>query len=305
MKTTQMLTLKRISGLIATVVILLASCQKESEILSSLDTQNVNSEAASAAFVNENSEMSTSVINAMSSYQYAGGRSIDIIPNLGDRDGRLKCATITVVRASTSTKDNPSGTITIEFNPTCSDNHGVTRKGKIIITYSGRRWMPGSTHSIQLVDFYRNSAHIEGKESDTTKLSTDSLHLKFVSWLVGGKVTFGDGRTIEREHNFIKTWYRALLPQNDEWHIEGSASGKNKNGNEYQMDIQSPLVHKVSCWVANKVCIPVKGIKTITISGSTGIKTYEVNYGDGTCDNLITVIVNGKEKVITVNNDGN
>lgn len=306
MKTIKMLRLKNISVVIAVFILILASCQKDNDILNSLDIQNVNSEAASSAYIDENSDISSVVMGSLTTTQYSGARvEGEIITSPGDRDGRLKCATVTVNR--TGTKDAPAGTITIDFGSagTCSDNRGVIRKGKIIITYSGRRWMPGSTFSIQLVDFYRNSTHIEGTESDTTKLSADSLHLKFVSWLVGGKITFGDGRTIERNHTFTKTWYRSSLPQNDEWYLEGSAYGKNKNGNVYQMEIESPLIHKVTCWVSNKVFIPVKGIKVITVTTTSGITTYKVDFGDGTCDNQVTVTINGKEKVITVNGDGN
>ncbi|MBI1770407.1 MAG: hypothetical protein HY015_08860 [Bacteroidetes bacterium] len=306
MKTIKMLRLKNISVGAAMFILILASCQKDNDILNSLDVQNVNSEAASSAYVNENSDISSGVIGSLTTAQYSGARMEgDIIPNPGDRDGRLKCATVTVNR--TGTKDAPAGTITIDFGTTgsCADNHGVIRKGKIIITYSGRRWMPGSTFSIQFVDFYRNSNHIEGKESDTTKLSADSLHLKFVSWLVGGKITFGDGKTIERNHTLSKTWYRSSLPQNDEWHLEGNAYGKNKNGNVYTMEIQSALIHKVSCWVSNKVTIPVKGVKIITVTTASGVTNYKVDYGDGTCDNQVTVTINGKEKVITVKEDGN
>src|SRR5258707_11276487 len=296
MKAIKMLRLKNISVLIAVFILILASCQKDNEILNSLDVQNVNSEAASSAYVNENSDMSSTVIGSLTTTQYAGARMEgEIIYGLGDRDGRLKCATVTINR--TGTKDAPAGTITIDFGSSgsCADNHGVIRKGEIIITYSGRRWMPGSTFSIQLVDFYRNSTHIEGTESDTTKLSADSLHLKFVSWLVGGKITFGDGRTIERNHTFSKTWYRSILPQNDEWHLEGSAYGKNKNGNVYQMEIQSPLIHKVACWVSNKVFIPVKGVKIITVTTSTGVNTYKVDLSYGTWAIQVTVPFNVRE----------
>ncbi len=311
MKTIKMLRLKNISVFIAVFILILASCQKDNDILNSLDVQNVNSEAASSAYIDENADMSSVVMGSLTTTQYSGARTEgDIISGLGDRDGRLKCATVTVNR--TGTKDAPAGTITIDFTngltsggQACTDNHGVQRKGQIIITYSGRRWWPGSTFSIQLVDFYRNSTHIEGTESDTTKLSADSLHLKFVSWLVGGKITFGDGRTIERNHTFSKTWYRSILPQNDEWHLEGSAYGKNKNGNVYQMEIESPLIHKVACWVSNKVFIPVKGVKVITVTTGSGINTYKVDFGDGTCDNQVIVTINGKQKVITVNGDGN
>jgi hypothetical protein len=49
----------------------------------------------------------------------------------------------------------------------------------------------------------------------------------------------------------------------------------------------------------------VKGVKSMSVTTATGVRTYKIDYGDGTCDNLVTVTINGKEKVITVNGDGN
>lgn len=316
MKATKMLSSKTASGLFTTIVVMLLSCQKDAEILNSVDTQNVNSEAASAAYVNENSDISSIAMSNLTVAQYSGARVAgEVVTGLGNFDGRLKCAVVTVTR--TGTKQAPAGTIIINFDSlkSCVDDHNVTRKGKIIITYSGRRWQPGSTFSIQLVNFYRNSIHIEGTENNATQLSVDSLHLEFVSNLVGGRITFGDGRTIEREHTFTKTWYRSSDPQqpaNDEWHIVGGATGKNKNGNMYTMQIgdpgqalPTPLIEKFNCWIKNRILIPVKGIKIIAVTSSTDTRTYKVDYGDGTCDNLVIVTIDGKEKIISVNGDGN
>lgn len=321
MKATKMFASKTASSLLTVIAVMVLSCQKDTEILNSVDTQNVNSEAASSAYVNENSDISSIAISNLTMEQYAGARvSGEFVTGLGGYDGRLKCAIVSVTR--TGTKLAPAGTITINYDSLkgCVDDHNVTRKGKIIITYSGRRWQPGSTFTIQLVNFYRNSVHIEGAESNSTQLSVDSLHLQFSCSLTGGKITFSDGRTIEREHNFTKTWYRSsdpTQPANDEWHIEGGASGKNKNGNLYSMQIgipsttdptvllPAPLIVKFNCWTKNRIFIPVKGIKIIAVTSATETRTYKVDYGDGACDNLVIVTINGKEKIIPVSGDGN
>jgi hypothetical protein len=286
------------------VFVILASCQKDSSILDSTDTQNVNAESASSSYLSEGSDVSASAIGGMSAIQYSGGRMDDLIGGLADRDDRLKCAVVTLV--FTGTKDNPSGKITVTFDPTCSDRRGVKRSGTIVINFSGKRWAVGSYFSIHS-NFYRNDVHVEGVDSVLTKLdaSTTLGYLQFESILTDGKVTFGDGRTITREHDITREWFRASVSQNDEWHIlkGGQATGTCKNGNTYQMLITSDLVHKISC-LANKVFIPVSGTKVITVTKSTGTKEYDIDYGDGNCDNSITVTVNGKAKTITVNGEG-
>jgi len=300
------LSLKNGAVWVTAIFIFLASCQKDSSILNSTDTQNVNAESASSAYVSEGSDISTNAIAGISATQYAGARADgEVVNNLADRDDRFKCATVAITR--TGTKENPAGVITITFDPSCSDKRGVKRSGTIVISYSGRRWMPGSYFSIN-ANFFRNDVHVEGIDSVITKLSIDSTslgYLQFQSILTGGQVTFGDGKTITREHNITREWFRASVPMNDEWHTlkGGEATGKCKNGNTYQMQITKDLVHKISC-LQEKVFIPVSGTKIFIVTTSSETKEYDVDYGDGNCDNNITVTVNGKVKTITVNGEG-
>jgi len=296
--------LKNLSAVMVMMFLFLASCQKDNSILNSTDTQNVNAESASASYLSEGTDVSASAVGGVSATQYSGARQDgEIVSGLVDHDDRLKCATVTITR--TGTKANPSGTITITFDPTCSDKRGVKRSGTIVINYKGRRWMPGSYFSAH-ADFHRNDVHVQGVDSVITNISADSTHLQFHSLLSGGQVTFGDGKTITREHNVTREWFRAALPGNDEWHTlkGGEAAGKCKNGNTYQMQITKDLIHKISC-LADKVFIPVSGTKVFTVTTSTSTEQYTVDYGDGTCDNDITVTINGKVKTITVNSEGN
>lgn len=312
MKTKKSLfSVKNILASVVMVFVFLASCQNNSSILTATDTQNVNAESASASFANESTEMASSAVGGVFTSTYNGGRiSGGPVPiaGLGSRDDRLQCATITVF--STGTKDAPAGTVTIDFGTagTCNDPHGVTRKGKIIVTYSGMRWAVGSFINVRLVNFYRNTTHVEGNLTLTTQTSADSLHLQFESVLDSGKVTFGDGKFITRIHDLTRVWIRSAVPFNDQWitlantpnSSNGSSAGMAKDGKIYTTQITKQLIEKVSC-MTKKVFIPVSGTKLVTV----GNQQYLVNYGDGTCDNIITVTLNGKQKQITVTAEGN
>ena len=299
--------LKNVSAAIALALIFLASCQKDSSILNSADTQNVNAESASSGYLNEGSDISTNAIGGISATQYAGAREEgNIAALLALRDERFKCATVTI--EITGTKDAPSGIITIAFDGTCADKRGVKRSGSIIINYNGKRWMPNSYFSIH-ANFFRNDIHIEGIDSVITKVSADSTTLGFLQFesILSGKVTFGDGRVVTRNHNLTREWFRATNPLNDEWHTlkGGEAYGTCKNGT-YTMHISKDLVHKVSC-LEDRVFIPVSGTKVLDIidpQTNATKKQYTIDYGDGTCDNDITVTIEGKEKTITVNGEG-
>jgi|SRR5882724_2693709 len=299
---------KGFSLLMPAMLLLVLSCQNMDDILNSTDTQNINSVSASSAHFSESSDISISILKGLTNAQYSGAPlSSDIVPNLSKIDSRLTCADILISR--TGTVNSPSGTITIHFDSTCVDSSGVKRRGKIIINYVGKRWAVGSTVSIQLQNFYRNYTRIEGVLSDTISLITtvgpDTTQITFSSFLKNGIITFGDGKRCDSMfYNLKRTWYRSIIRINNKWQITGAVVGKppqsngiNKNGNHYYLkEITSPLVYRFVC-LHNKVFIPVEGVETITIGG----KNYTIDFGQGTCDNLITV----DNQTINVTQDGN
>jgi len=289
------------SAAVIAVIALLVSCQTAPDILNANDTQNVNAESASASFSNEATDIASSAIGGITPTQYSGGRVSGGIIGLGLFDDRLAGATITLI--STGTKEAPKGEIKIEYGNGVTDTHGVTRKGTIVIDYSGKRLTPNSVMITRLVNFFRNDAHIEGVITLTTQVSADSLHLQFNSVLDSGKITFGDGRYVTRTHNITREWIRSIASaSNNQWItlVGGVAAGVTKGGKNYTMQITKSLLEKVACR-AEKVFIPVQGTKVVTV----GNNEYTIDYGTGNCDNVVSVTLNGKIKQITVSADGN
>ena len=296
--------LKGISTLIIAFVLLLASCSKSTEpvVLDATDTQNVNSESVSDSYSDESTDMANISIAGAGS-QYAG-RSEGDIAGLKDIDDKFKCATVTIERTLTiSTQERPVGKITIDFGTTdCADGRGVVRKGKIIINYVGVRFAVGSTIITTFEGFFRNGVKIEGVHTLTNVQAPGSSNPKFTVVIVGGKLTFADGKIITREQSFTREWQRNVTdPTKDKWVVSGSASGTNKNLKKYEMVITKDLVYSRACAISDKVFIPVSGTKVFT----TDNKTFTVDYGDGACDNIITVSTAAGSKTITVDKDGN
>ncbi len=295
--------LKGISVLIIAGMVLLDSCSKSSDTtpaLSATDTQNVNSEAASDSYSSEATDMSNVSVSNISSTTYASGRiaSVDTLKNVDDR---FKCATFTLV--ATGTKDAPSGVLTIDFGTTgCTDAKGVTRKGQIIVTYKGKRYIPGSTLITTFNGYTRNDVKVEGVQTLTNVQTSITSFPKYTVVIAGGKITFTDGKVITRTQSFTYEWQRAANPTQDKLvnSAGGTASGTNKNGKSYTMSITADLVYSRAC-AASKVFIPVSGTKAFIVDGAT----YVVDYGTGTCDNDVTVTVGALSKTITVSADGN
>lgn len=294
--------LKLMSTLAIALVLAVTSCKKDNELLSSSDTQNLNSESVSDSYSDEANDMSNIAIGGVTDTQYAGVRTEgDSVTRLSKLDDRLKCATVTITR--TGTKESPAGNIVIDFGTGCTDVRGIVRKGKITITYTGNRFTTGSKIVTTFQDYFRNGVKVEGTHTLTNVTATNVSYPRFSVVIVGGKLTFPDGRTITREHSFTREWQRAINPALDKWVIlaGSSASGTNKGGKSYTMVVQKDIVYSRACQISNRVFIAVSGTKVFT----TDSKTFTVDYGNGDCDNDITVTVNGVSKTITVNADGN
>ncbi len=209
--------------------------------------------------------------------------------------GRVTEEGDSLIRCATKTIDFGAKTITIDFGDGCEGMGGRVRKGKIIITYSTFLFLPGAEISVTLENFYLNDIKVEGTRTLTNISDSLDANPKFEVVLTGGKLTWPDETFATRESDFTETWIRALNPFNDQITIEGSASGSNRRGTTYTMNITTPLLLKRSCW-ATRAFIPVSGIKEIEANG----KTITVDYGDGECDRMITITIDGVSKTIEV-----
>lgn len=219
-------------------------------------------------------------------------------------DDRLKCAEITI-NTTNALGATPTGTITIDFdkNPTCADSRGVTRKGKIVVEYSGYLLVSRSFIKTTFSGYFRNDVKVDGVHTLTNSTASGQDFPRFTVNIAGGKITFADGKTITRTQDFVREWRRATNPAQDTWAIlaGSSAAGANRNGKTYTMNVTADLVYSRACAISNKVFIPVSGTKVFLVDG----KTYNVDFGTGNCDNDVTVSVGGASKTITVGADGN
>lgn len=272
---------------------LLFSCEDNSGKVNLTDETAVAAEESSTdAYYQDVDDMSgvavagTSETNSTTSggKEYANGRRVT-----GITDYRLSnCAIITVTPDTTA--DHPKGTIVIDFGNGCQDSQGDVRKGKIIINYDGRRFMPGSVIVVTLDNYSFNQIKLEGTRTLTNLSTSLQDNPKFEIQLADGKATDTvSGQFITREHCFDLVWTRANNPLLDELTVTGcgdqtpNATGVDRFGDSYEMTILEPLVYHRLCPIA------VSGKKQIVI----GDKTILIDYGDGTCDRSVVITVNG------------
>ncbi|MFN5072225.1 MAG: hypothetical protein ACK576_02515 [Cyclobacteriaceae bacterium] len=272
------------------------SCSEDPFELTASDSENVANEAITEAYLEDVDDMSALAVVAepgslTGSRQASGGR--------GEKpdDGRFTCATVTLEFAGDNSLQNPHGFITIDFGAGCTDPRGNVRKGKIVVEFLKRRFSLGSKIITELRGYSINGISIEGVRTVTNV--TESLSApKFNITLTGGKVTWPDGSFATRETNHFRTWVRNANPTLDEIRVYGAAAGSNRRGKVFKVEVSSadPLVYKRECALSNRIFMAVAGTRKLTIDG----KLISIDYGDGACDRLVTITINGRSREIEV-----
>ncbi|MEL7144981.1 MAG: hypothetical protein AAFO69_01330 [Bacteroidota bacterium] len=218
------------------------------------------------------------------------------IPSSGrgihNRDESISCAEIS--------HDEENNTIEVVFDGSCEGPGGHVKSGKIIITYNDARYVPGAFRRVEFEDFYFDDVQVEGVRTITNVAETSEDAPTFNITLAGGRLTFADGTSITRDADYTRTWERAANPFNDQVTLTGGASGVRRDGTEYTSEITSPLVFKRSCRMVGTARIPVSGTKEIAWDGNL----LETDFGDGTCDRLASVTLNGETTEVELNPRG-
>jgi hypothetical protein len=291
----------KISYLLAIAIsAFLMSCNDDKLDFTSNDSENVQNEAVSDSYADDADDMSSVALSSddatINGKVSSTGRRVFKVT---DAAKRLDCAEVSIELAADNSTTTPKGTITIDFGTGCTDARGNVRKGIIRIKYSGRRFLPGSTAETTFDGYFINDVKIEGTRTVTNISGSTESAPKYTIVLVGGRTTWPDGTFSTREVNRTREWVRLANLLQDSWIITGSASGTNRKSRIYSMVITKPLVFKRECASSRKVSIAVEGTKELTVDG----KLIIIDYGDGTCDNKVTITINGTSKEVEVNGD--
>jgi hypothetical protein len=278
-----------------------SSCEEKVDI-SPADTKSVENEAVSDAYFEDTDDMATMVIAADAGTSNGGRSGAGRAVSKDKLDGRFACSstTVTLTFAEDNTAQNPHGTITVDFGEEgCTDGKGNTRKGRVIVEFRGPRFMAGATITTYLDGYEINGIKLEGTRIVTNATTSTEDIPAFTIVLTGGEITWPDGSTATREVERTRVWTRAPNPLNDSWTISGTASGTNRDGKEYEINITKALVYKRECALNGRIFMAVEGTKELTTDG----KKVTIDYGAGECDRLVTITVNGISREVEVKGD--
>ena len=201
-----------------------------------------------------------------------------------------RCFTVSVVPMQSGVFPK---TVTIDFGTGCLGRDGKYRKGKIVTIYTNRMLVPGAKVSTTFVGYYVDSSHIEGTHITENTSNSNMQGLKVT--VIDGKIT-NTNSSKWHKWNSVKNILQIEgngtpnFPLDDVYKITGGATGANSLGHNWSSNIVEPLIKKFTCrWI-------VKGTVRIVRDGRQAL----LDYGNGNCDNLAIIYINGVAHTITL-----
>ncbi|MFP4449122.1 MAG: hypothetical protein ACLFPH_10345 [Bacteroidales bacterium] len=184
-------------------------------------------------------------------------------------------------------------TITIDYDDGIELLNGRVIRGQIIIEVSEPPLTDGATREITYQDFYVDSVYIEGGATRTFT-GADSTERIF-SNESNLTLTFSDSTVLTRTANRTRTLadgFETLFYHSDDLIlIEGEVNYETSNGTTFSKNITNPLTKTGACRFVTE------GTVSFTLNGEN---FAELDYGDGTCDDLATITKDGETRQITI-----
>ena len=278
---------KIVSGIAIVMLSFFISCD-------STNDGNDNNPALTAKDIAVNSKIDVAIDDVVYIVedQYTAQQSISNRSSTASKSILPTCATFTTVLV------DGTWTRTIDFGSAgCTLPNGNVLKGKIIISFSNDFTSKSRTLSYRFVDFYHNGKLLQGNKSITYESkSTELLATEHpvMTFTVDMKITFDDGKVYSRTGTTVKETVEGnetpLNWEDNVFLVTGNSATSLANGDTITTVITTPLRYITSC----KLPFPVSGIVSITKNTSVGT----LDFGDGKCDNLATLTIDGVTKDI-------
>jgi hypothetical protein len=202
----------------------------------------------------------------------------------------LSCASYTI---SDSVYGHYPKTLTLDFGTGCSSIDGILRKGKVIYTFSGPLFTPGTTVSVSFNQYSVNGYGIQGSYAITNNSTQNGI--SFTTQVTNGIITYPDASNYHYSHN--KTYTQtggASTPfdiSDDVYSITGNSAFSASDGSSLVLNATTPLIRTFTC--LNITQGVVSFVYNQDISGT-------IDFGDGACDNSAVLKVGNISKTITL-----
>lgn len=177
----------------------------------------------------------------------------------------------------------------VDFGTDCITN-GISKKGKLKITISDFVSKSGSTMKIEREEYYINGVKVEST-ADYINVTTNANTPQWTRTVTNGKITNLDGDVFLNSgtHTLKQTLGVATFTLDDNVYLitQGSNTVSRETGSMLTITVLEPLIKKYSCEYISKGKLQFKGF----------ILNGTLNYGNDTCDDLVTYVQQNGEVV--------
>ena len=262
---------------IAVASLAFAGCRKDEE---DADTSAASDDALAEAIYSD-------VTNITDEAGRTGGLSNYRIGDPANGGLLTTCATVTFSAVNLSDPD----TMTVDFGAVnCTCNDGRNRRGQVIVYYSGNYVDSGSTHTITFNNYYVNDNQVLGTKTVTNIGYNTAGHLVYDIHVNGTIHLANNQGTITWVSDRQREWTAGEnTPTNwadDMYSITGTASGTSAAGENFTVNITSPLIRNMAIGCRRHF---TQGTVEVT-PGTRPMRT--IDFGTGACDDLATVTIN-------------
>lgn len=198
--------------------------------------------------------------------------------------------------------DKAAKILTIDFGAGCVNAYGRTRSGKILVAYTTTIGDSLANRIITFENYKVNNKSIEG----TIELRDISINpagnLQSTRKMTDLKVSFPNGKSVTFNGSRTREWLAGKGdndPTNNKFKLTGTVTGISSTGKTFTHEITVPVIVDFACAKQGNLARISGVVETSKVSGY-GARKRTVDYGDGTCDKIITVTTFRRTYTITV-----
>jgi hypothetical protein len=277
----------KLTNLVVTIALIslttgMNACKKTTTTTSADEFETTFELSGDQAITDNLTEDANDILNETAVENNFSGNRTSQVTEMSQTMHLLSCASVTVTPLQGFPKN-----IVVDFGSGCTSANGVTRKGKIFITISDSLRKTGSVAVMTFEGYYVNDFKKEGTITwtNTSTAGTKSWQRKCEN----GKITAPGGRYWTHSGTKNITQIAGYsTPHNlldDTYSITGEHTVTNAAGKSRTSTILEALEKKVICENIDKGKLKIQGPNHFAI----------VDYGDGTCDRIATISIDGKE----------
>lgn len=191
------------------------------------------------------------------------------------------------VEISLDTLSDPHALIIDFGDENCLCNDGRYRRGKIIVSFTGRYRHPGTVITHSFDEYFVNDNKIDGSKVVTNMGFNEEENMYFDIQVVGIIYKANNGGTVSWNSSLQREWIEGrdtFTRWDDVYLIIGEADGIRANGNTWEREILNPLRKELACRHISSGTIEMR---------PQGQAVRLLDYGNGECDNIATVLIDG------------